>query len=102
MFCRALPLPGQGALNTREIGHSSSLHTAASGTFELSLQSALHRSIALLVLYRSCAGIQPHEGYTSLFELQFQATLLDGETRHTTNKRKDVPDKHDYRSVTFI
>lgn len=44
--------------------------------FELSLQSPLHPSIALLVRYRSHTGIQPYQGYTWQFRLQSQGALL--------------------------
>lgn len=44
--------------------------------FELSLQSPLHPSIALLVRYRSHTGIQPYQGYTWRFRLQSQGALL--------------------------
>jgi len=48
------------------------------GYFEPSLQSAFHPSINLLVRYRSRAGGQPCDGYTSLFKLQSQTVLLVG------------------------
>jgi len=56
---------------------------------ELSLQSSLHLSIALLVRYRSRAGIQPCVGYTTRFELQSQAVLLAGTQRVTLSRADD-------------
>lgn len=46
----------------RVAGHSPTWHAVASGTFELSLQSALHRSINLLVLYQSRVSICASRG----------------------------------------
>jgi len=62
--------------------------------FELSLQSALHRSITLLVRYRFRASIEPCEGWTSPFKLQFQEALLSGNARrfiHLTARRSNPP-----------
>jgi len=54
---------------------------------ELSLQSSLHLSIALLVRYRSHAGNQPCAEYTARFELHSQVALLAGTRRVTAGAR---------------
>lgn len=55
--------------------------TIASGTFDSLVQSALHRSIILLVRYRTRVSIATWQGYTCLVELQYQEALL---TEHHT------------------
>jgi len=64
----------------RVVGHSPSWHAAASGTFELSLQSALHRSINLLVLYQSHVSICASRGTY----LAIQAAVPRSSTRWKT------------------
>lgn len=68
------PHPTTPSANRKSLSHTACSHFRF---FELSLQSPLHRSIALLVRYRSCAHIQPHEANTSYaFKLQSQEALL--------------------------
>jgi len=72
------PIDSGQAARSRPDNHSTTLRRSCRGfrDFEPPLQGALHPSITLLVRYRFHACIVPCTGYTVLFKLQSQATLL--------------------------
>jgi len=71
--------------------------------FELSLQSPLHHSIALLVHNRSCVHTPPCKGHTLPFKLQSQEGLLAGargSAKRTAERARGLVLFHTHRAVT--
>lgn len=62
----------------------------------------MHPSITLLLRYRSQVCMPPCDGYTSLFKLQSQATLLEDAASHTRMNPSAQPSIRDSLPVSWV